>query len=132
MVNTASGTRRQDGDTQQSPSPPNVMSKSTNISQSGSHQATTGPTLQGRPSYATMATSRKALSDEHLDSAAGASSAAASRRSEPRPTDNQTTVHPAAASRGRQPTTEQFDVELDARSRAGKVSIPILASYFRS
>jgi hypothetical protein len=128
MVNTASGTRRQDGDTQQSPSPPNVMSKSTNISQSGSHRA--GPPLQGRPSYATMA--RKALSDERLDSAAGASPGAASRRSEPRATDNQTTAHPAAASRGHQPTTEQFDVELDARSRAGKVRNPIAASYFRS
>jgi hypothetical protein len=67
-----------------------------------------------------------------LDSAAGASLWAASRWKEPRPTDNQTTAHPAAASRGRQATTEQFDVELDARSGAGKVRNPILASYFRS
>jgi hypothetical protein len=67
-----------------------------------------------------------------LDSAAGANLGAASRRREPRPTDNQTTAHPAAASRGRQATTEQFDVELDARSLAGKVRNPILASYFRS
>ena len=130
MDNTVSGSRRQDNDTPQSPSPSNVMSKSTNISQSESHRATTGPTLQAKPSYAAMA--RKALSDERLDSAAGASPGAASRRREPRPTDNQTTAHQAAASRGRQATTEQFDVELDARSRAGKVSTPILVSYFRS
>src|SRR6266852_1130548 len=125
-----SGTRRQDDDTPQFPSPPNVMSKSTNVSQSGTHRATTGPALQARPSYATM--SRKALSDKRLDAAAGGSPGAVSRRREARPTDNQTTAHPAAASRGRQATTEQFDVELDARSRAGKVSTPIMASYFRS
>ncbi|KAF8495931.1 hypothetical protein F5888DRAFT_1707525 [Russula emetica] len=118
MDNTASGTGRQDDDTQQSPSSSSVMSKSTNISQSGSHRATTGPTLQGRPSYPTMA--GKALSDERLDNAADASPGAASRRREPRATDNQTTAHPAAASKGPQATTEQFDVELNARSRAGK------------
>ena len=117
MDYTATRTRRQDGDPPQSHSPPNVMSNSTNISQSGFHRVTTGPTLQGRPSYATMA--RKVLSDERLDSAAGASPAVASRRREPRPTDNQTTAHPMAASRGH---TEQFNAELDARSRAGKVS----------
>ena len=122
MDNPASGTRRRDDDTQLPPSPPNVMSKSPNISQSESHQATTGPTLQGRPSYPTMGTSRKALLDERLESAAGASSATASRRESP-PTDNQT-AHSAAASRGRQTTTEQFDVGLGARSRAGKVSTP--------
>src|SRR6267154_1986724 len=44
MHNTASGTRRQDDDTQQSPSQLNDMSMSTNLSQSGSHRATTGPT----------------------------------------------------------------------------------------
>ena len=125
MDNTANGTRRQDHDTPRSPSPQNNMSNSTNILQSGPHRATTGPALQARPSHATLA--RKALSDEHLDNAAGASPASVSRR----PTDNQTTARPAAASRGRPATTEQSDVKADARPRAGKVSTPILASYFR-
>lgn len=79
-----------------------------------------------------MAPEDKTVTLNSLDSVAGASLGAASRRREPRPTDNQTTAHPAAASRGRQATTEQFDVELDARSRAGKVRNPILVSYFRS
>ena len=126
MDNTPSGTgtRRQDGDPPQSHSPPNVMSNSTDISQSGFHRVTTGPTLQGRPSYATMA--RTTLSDERPDSSAGASPATAPRRRETRPPDNQTTAHPSTASRSRQATAEQFNAELDARSRAGKVSASIL------
>ena len=127
MDNTASGTRRQDDDTPQSPSPPNVTSKSTNVSQSGSRPATTGLALQARPSYSTMA-----RPDERLDTVAGANSRVVSQRREPRPRDNQTTAHSVVALRGRQVTTEQFDVELDARSRAGKVSTTIMASYFCS
>jgi hypothetical protein len=132
MDNAVTSTRRQDGDTSQFPSLPNVMSKSTNISQSGSHRAATGPTLQGRLSYAAVA--RKALSDQRLGGAAGASNpvAASRTRREPRPTTNQTTARSAAASRGRQVTTEHFNIKLDARSRAGKVTTPILASHFRS
>ena len=95
MDNTASRTRRQDVDTSQAPSPPNVISKST---------------------------AEKALSAAKEGFDTGASPEATSRRSGPRSTDNQTTGHSAAASRGRQATTEQVDVELDARSRAGKVS----------
>ena len=79
-----------------------------------------------------MATNRKALTDERLDSAASAISTTASRRREPPPTDNQTTAHLATLSRGHQASTEQFNVELDARPRADKVSIPILALYLLS
>jgi hypothetical protein len=128
-------TRELDDDTPQHPSPPNVMSKSTNLSpsetkltDSGSHRPTSGPTLQGRPSYVTM--TRNALSDERLDSATGANPAAASgqssRRRETRPTDNPAaTAISEAASGGRQPKTERrdasrFDIELDARSRVGQ------------
>ena len=103
------------------------MTRSTD---SGSHRPIAGPTLQGRPSYATMA--RNALSDERLDSAAGANPAVSpgqsSRRREPRPTDNPPEMAVSGAtSGGRQPITErrdasQFDIELDARSRVGQVS----------
>jgi hypothetical protein len=121
-----------DNDTTKTPSPPEVPSKSTDTSpsktkltDSGPHRATSGPTLQGRPSYASIA--RKALSAERLDSAAGASPATASsppsRRREPRPTDSRATAVPATVSRGRHATAQrkgisEFDVELDARSRA--------------
>jgi hypothetical protein len=71
-------TRRLDDDTPRPPSPPDVMSKSTNISQSktkltdsGSHRATSGPTPQGRPSpsapaIADMASSRMHTSRDML------------------------------------------------------------------
>ena len=130
MDNTSSSSRRQDGDTPQFPPLPNVTSKSTNISQSGSYRAAAGPTLQGRPSYAAVA--RKALSDQHLGSAAGASSPVAASLRKLHPLNNPTTTRPAAASRSRQVTTGQFDIELDARSRVGKVSTPIWALHFRS
>jgi hypothetical protein len=129
-----------DNDTTKS-SPPDVISKSTNISQnktksadSSSRQVTSGPALQGRPSYAAIA--RGERSDKRLNSAPGANPAAASsqqsRRRGPRPTDNQTTAIPGETLRGRQAITErrdanQFDIELDARSRAGQVSPPALA-----
>ena len=80
--------------------------------------------MQGRPSYATIA--RKALSDERLDNAAGASPAAASsspsRRREPRPADSRSTAI-ATFSRDGHATAPRrdisgLDVELDARSRA--------------
>ncbi len=124
----STGTRRRDDDTQQSLPPPNVMSKSTNISRSGSYRASTGPTLQERPPHATMA--RTSLSDERIESAAGASPATPPRRREPRPTGNQTTAVPAAASRGHQTTTGQLDVGHDARSRAGQVSPHVGISTF--
>ncbi len=60
---------------------------------------------------------RKALSDERLDSPAARPAA-----SSPQSRRNQATAAPVAASRGYQATTKQFGVELDARSRAGKVS----------
>ncbi|KAF8476359.1 hypothetical protein DFH94DRAFT_758739 [Russula ochroleuca] len=71
-------TRGQDDDTPQPPSPPDVMSKSTNIFQSrtkltdfGSHRVTNGPTPQGRPSpsapdMADMASSRMHTSRDTL------------------------------------------------------------------
>ena len=78
MDNTVTGTRRQDDDTPHYPSPLNVISKSTSISQSGSHRATTGPTPQVSSSYATM--DMKTLSDERLNGAAGASPAVMSEQ----------------------------------------------------
>ena len=69
---TTSSARRPDNNAPQSPSPPSLMSKSANISQSGTRRATGVSTLQGRPSHA--ATNRKALSDERFEGAAGASS----------------------------------------------------------
>ena len=98
---------------------------------SGTHRPTGGPTLQGRPSYATIA--RNALSDERLDGAAGANpdgvaSGQSSRRREPRPTDNPpATAISGETSGGRQAITErvdasQFDFDLDARSGVGQVS----------
>jgi hypothetical protein len=130
--------RGRDDDTPQpeAPTPPDITSKSTNISQSkvnltdsGLHRASSRPTLQGRPSYATIA--RDAPPSERLDGAAGANPATASgqpsRRREPLPTDKQTTAISGTTLRGRQAITErrdasQFDNEFDGRSRAGQVS----------
>jgi hypothetical protein len=125
-----------DNDTTRSPSPPDVMSKSTNISQSKTKSTNSGPrqasgaqTFQGRPSYAAMAT--KALSSEHLDSAAKASPGAASSRPlrtrEDRPADNRLTAVPAAVLRDRQGTAHHgdisgFGVGVGAQSRTGQVS----------
>lgn len=126
MDDTTRGTRRPEGDSPQSPSPPNITSKSTSISQSESqsspsHRAATVPALQARPSYAAIAKNV----EHRLDIAEGASPGATSRRRELRPTVYQTTGQSAAASRGHQATTEQFDVEPYVRSRAGKVSTPV-------
>jgi hypothetical protein len=126
-----------DKDTTKSPSPPDVMSNSTNIlsqsrtklTDSGSRPANSRPTLQERPYYATIA--RKAVSNEHIDSAAGASPGAASNRQsrtrEARPAGNRSTAVPAAVSRDRQAATlrrdiSELDAELDAQSRPGQVS----------
>jgi hypothetical protein len=119
--------------TTKSPSPSDVMSKSSQsharLTDSGSHRATSGPTLQGRSSYATMA--RNALLDGRLDGEAGASPAVPlgqpSRRREPHPTVDQTIAIPRETSRDLRAVTErrdasQFDIELDARSRARPVS----------
>jgi len=129
-------TGRANNDATRSPSPPDVMSKSTDISQSktkstdsGSRQATSTQTSQGRLSYAAMA--RKALSNERLDNAASASPGAASSRPsrtrEARPADNRPTAVSAAVSRGRQAPAQHrgmsgFGVGPDAQSRAGQVS----------
>ena len=135
-------TTRPDDDVTKSPSSPEVMSKSTNISQSktkltdsGSHQATSGPTLQGRSSYATIA---KTISNERLDSAASASpwagalSSRPSRMREARPTDNQLTDAPAALSKDHQATMQRgdiskFDVEVGSQPRVqvGHVSFRV-------
>jgi hypothetical protein len=128
-----------DNDNTKTSSPPDALSNSTNTSQSktkltdsGSHLATSGPTLQGRSSYATI---RKTISNERLDSAASASAGTASSRPsrtrEARPTDDQPTAVPAAVSRGRQAVTQRgdiskFDVEVNAQSRAGQVSVAVL------
>jgi hypothetical protein len=105
-----------------------IISNSTSISQKhnqsmdlGSHRATKGPTLRGRPPYDTIA--GRALSDEPLDGAA-VTSVTSSQRShskEARPADNQTTAVAVTPSRGR-PTTagrrnaNEVDIELDSRS----------------
>jgi hypothetical protein len=123
------GTRRPDDDIPLPPPPTDILSKSTNIlTDSGSHRPISGSALQGRLPFVTMAIN--ALS-EHLDSDAGANPAAASgqlsRWRAPRPTDNRISAIPGAASRGFQAIkerrdTNRFDIELDARSRAGQVS----------
>ncbi|KAF8476411.1 hypothetical protein DFH94DRAFT_759052 [Russula ochroleuca] len=124
-----------DNDTTKSPSPPDVMSNSTNISSQsrtkltdlGSRQATSRPTVQGRPSYAAIA--RKAISNERLDSAASDSPGSASSRQpqtkEARPADIRSTSIPAAVPRDRQATAQrrdisELDVKHDAQSRAGQ------------
>ncbi|KAF8495889.1 hypothetical protein F5888DRAFT_1635221 [Russula emetica] len=98
-----------------------------NLREPGSHRATGGRTLQARQSYAAAA--RKALSHEHPDGAASASPAASSgqpsRTRECRPLDNRPTARPAAVPRGRRATAQrrhvsEFDVEHNARSRAGQ------------
>ena len=122
-----------DNDTTKSSSSPDFLSKSTNMSQSkfkladsGSHQATSGPTLQGRLSYASIA--RKAVSNERLGSVSpGAASSRPSQTRVARPADNQSTVVPAAVSMDRQATARsgdisKFDVEVHTQSRAGQVS----------
>jgi hypothetical protein len=129
-------TSGRDNDTAKSPSLPDVISKSMNTPQSktkmadsGSRQVTTGPTSQGRLSYAAIA--RKAASNERPDGAAGASPGAASsqpsRTRKTRPVDNQSTAVPAVVSRDRQATVQRgdisrFGVEVDAQSRASQVS----------
>lgn len=132
-------TSGRDNDTAKSPSPPDVMAKSTNMPQSkttvtgsGSRQATTGPTSQGRLSYAAIA--RKAASNERPDGAAGASPGATSiqpsQTRKTRPADNQSTVVPAVVSRDREATARRGDIsrfgvddlEVDAQSRASQVS----------
>jgi hypothetical protein len=134
-----------DNDTTKSPSPPDVMSNSTNISSQsrtkltdlGSRQATSRPTVQGRPSYAAIA--RKAISNERLDSAASDSPGSASSRQpqtkEARPADIRSTSIPAAVPRDRQATAQrrdisELDVKHDAQSRAGQVS-PRIAVVFQ-
>jgi hypothetical protein len=93
-----------------------------------SHRATSGPTMQARPSYS--ANAKRALSDELLDGAAGTNPASSQRSQykEARPADNQTAVVPMAPSRGREtPTTagrrdmSEPDVELDTPSRRDQV-----------
>jgi hypothetical protein len=129
-------TSRPDNGVTKSPSSPDVMSKSTNISQSktkstdsGPRRATGAQTFQGRPSYATIA--KKALSNERLDGVAKASPGAASsqplRTKGARPADDRSTAVPAAVSRDRQATAQHRDISgfglgLDAQSRAGQVS----------
>ena len=116
-----------------------LMSKSTNT-QSGTHQATSGSTPQGRPSYTTPA--RKALSDERFEGSAGASSPATSvpsqpsRRRDHRPTVNESIAIPPEASTSHRAQTKrrdtsQFnhDVELDVPSRAGQVSFPLFVIH---
>jgi hypothetical protein len=122
-----------DNDTTKSPTSPDVLSKSTKMSQSkskladsGSHQATSGPTLQGRSSYAPIA--RKAVSNEPLGSASpGAALSRPSQTRAARHADNQSTVDPAGVSMDRQATARRaniskFDVEVHTQSRAGQVS----------
>lgn len=122
-----------------SSSPPDTLSNSSNTSQSKtkltdsvSHLATSGPTLQGRSSYATI---RKTISNERLDSAdsasAGTTSSRPSRTREARLADDESNAVPAAVSRGRQAATHRgdiskFDVEVNAQSRAGQVSVALL------
>lgn len=82
------------------PSLPDVIAKTMIISQSkskltdsGSYQANSGPTLQGRPPH--ELTAWNALLDEHLDGTEGAKPAAdlgESLQRVPHPTDNQTTA----------------------------------------
>ena len=131
-------------DTTKTPSPPEVMSKDTNISSSknkltdsGPHLATSGPTLQRRPSYTTIA--RKGLPDERLDSAAGASPAAASspssRRREPHPADSRSTAIPATVSSDHHATAprrdiSEFDVGREAQSRARSQVTPRVVLLF--
>lgn len=100
-----------------SPSPPEVMSKSSTISQSetkltdsGLRRETSGPLPQGRPSNTTMP--RDALSDERIVSPTGANPAAALRQpsQESRLADNQTTAIPATVSSDRQATAQRGDI----------------------
>jgi hypothetical protein len=131
-------TRGPDNDT---PSPPDAMSKSMNISQSkskltdsGSYQVTSSPTLQGRPSY--VSTNRNPLVDEHLNNAASSNSTTASGeplQREPHPSDNQMTAIPGVPSGDRQAITErrdasQFDIGSDVRPPASQVSPHIVAA----
>ena len=130
-------TSGRDNDTTKSPSPPDVKSNSTNIpsqsrtalTNSGSHQATSRPTSQGKLSYANAA--KKAVSNERLDSTASASPGAASNRQsrtrDARPVNSRTTAVPAAVPKDRQATTQRkdtsrLDVELDAQPRTDQVS----------
>jgi hypothetical protein len=121
-----------DVDAPQSRSPPQKALPSSSPSNNsshpdlGSHRATKGPTLRGRPPYDTFA--GRALSDEPLDGAA-VTSATSSQRShskEARPADNQTTAVAVTPSRGR-PTTagrrnaNELDIELDSRSLGDQV-----------
>ena len=134
-------------DTSQTPSPPNVPSKSTNIppsmtksADSGSRRPTSGQTPQKRLSYAEM--TKKGLSNERPNGAAGANPAVApgqsSRRGVTRPTDNPpATAVSGVTSRDRQPIAEhrdasQFDSELGERSRGGRQVSSTLAWYFCS
>lgn len=125
---------RRDNDTTTSPSRLDVMSNSTNkfqrptkLTDSGSYQANSRP--QGRASHATSA--REVVSNESLDSAAGASPGVTSNRplqtTEARYADSQSTAIPAPVSRDRQATTQhrntsELDVGLDTQSRAHQVS----------
>lgn len=119
-----------------SPSSSDILSKSTNMSQnktkladSGSHQATSGPALQGRLSYASIA--RKAVSNERLGGASpGASLSRPSQTREVRPADNQSTVVPAADLMGHQATARRgdiskSDIEVHTQFRAGQVSLRV-------
>ena len=133
-------TSGRDNDTTKSPLPPDVMSNATNISSqswtkltnSGSHQAPSRPTSQGKVSYANAA--KKAVSDERLDSAASPSPGAASipsRTKGARPADNRPTTVPAEVSTDHQATAQrrdisELDVKHDAQSRTGQVS-PLVA-----
>ena len=118
------------GNIPQPPPQPDILSKFTNVlTDSGSHRPTGGSAPQGRPPF--VAKAINALSDEYLDSDAGANPVVAldqpSRWMEPHSTDNRISVILGAALRGFQVITEsgdanQFDVELVARSRAGEVS----------
>jgi hypothetical protein len=97
----------------------------------GSHRATKGPALQGRPPYDTI--SGRALSDEPLDGAAvtSATSSQQSHSKEARPADNQTTAVTVAPPRGR-PTTaghrnaNELGIDLGSRSLGDQVR-PLLA-----
>jgi hypothetical protein len=130
-----------DNDNTKTSSPPDALSNSTNAPRSmpiltdpGPQLATGGPTLQGRLSNATV---RKTISNECLDSAASASAGIASSRQsqtrEARPADDQSTAVPAVVSKGRQAATQRGDskpdVEVNAQSRAGQVSVTVAVLF---
>lgn len=124
-----------DGDTTNYPLPPSVVSKSSNMSEcetkmtdSRSHQATSGPTLRGRPPYATISGKEAPTERGNVVSAGpGAASSQPSRTRITQHADNQSAAVPAAVSGGSQATAQlgdisRFGVDVNAHSQTNQVS----------